>query len=143
MAIQLPNLRQIIFLAGTAQIGLVLGSLTIPRMLKWRAELAKVNPLIRQMFWTYAGYILVINLCFGLVSMFCADDLLNDSTLAGVVSSLIAVYWISRILVQFLYFDRTAFPTGFWYKAGEILLVSLFTSLSIIYSWAALHNINH
>ena len=143
MEIQLSNLRQIIFLAGLAQVALAFRSLTIPHILKWRTELAKVNPLVRQMFWTYAGYILVINLCFGLVSMFCSADLVNGSNLASLVTGFIAVYWISRILVQFLYFDRTAFPIGFWFRAGEILLVSLFALLGVIYSWATLHNINH
>ena len=57
------SIQQLIWFAGLTLVGLVVGSLAIPRVLNWRAELSKVQPLIKQMFWTYAAYILVINLC--------------------------------------------------------------------------------
>jgi len=123
-------------LAGWAQIALALGSLTIPRVLQWRASLLTTRPLIRQMFWVYAGYIFAINLCFGLISVLLSNDLINGSILATLICGFIAVYWISRILIQFFYFDRSAFPRGGWYLAGEIVLVSLFVVLSLIYAVA-------
>jgi hypothetical protein len=134
------NLQKLIFLAGFAQVGLVIGSLSIPRLLNWRSELAKVQPLIKQMFWTYAAYILVVNLCFGLISIFDFKDLSNGSTLAIICDGFIAAYWISRVLIQFFYFDRTGFPKGNWYAAGEIVLVALFIFLGLVYSYAGCHN---
>jgi hypothetical protein len=113
------HFTEVIFLAGIAQVGLVIGSLAIPSILKWRMELAKVNPLIRQMFWTYAAYILVINLCFGLLSICCAAELTDRSTLALLCNAFIAMYWISRVLIQFFYFDRASFPKGAWFNAGN------------------------
>jgi hypothetical protein len=130
------DINALIKFAGLAQIALVIGSLAIPGILKWRVELSKVQPLIKQMFWTYAAYILVINLCFGLLSVFAYQELRNGSVLAMVVTGFIAVYWISRVLIQFLYFDRTNFPAGGWNKFAEILLVALFIFLSIVYSRA-------
>src|SRR5579871_4678033 len=117
--------------AGAAQITLSLGSLITPRLLNWRDALSKTRPLIKQMFWTYAAYILIINLCFGLVSVFVTDELLSGSQLAIAVTGFIAVYWTVRVLIQFFYFDRTDFPKGKWYMAGEASLVGLFISLSI------------
>ena len=134
------NMQLIIRLAGLAQIALVMGSFAIPRVLNWRGELAKVQPLIKQMFWTYAAYILVINLCFGLLSVFCYPELVNGSKLAMLLTGFIAVYWISRILIQFFYFDRAGFPAGIWHKAAEAALVSLFIFLSVVYSRAAYIN---
>ena len=95
MEILRTHLKQLIYLAGLAQIALVTGSLAIPRILNWRTELAKVQPLIKQMFWTYAAYIVVINLCFGLLSVFATGELSNGSGLAIMVDAFIAVYWIS------------------------------------------------
>lgn len=132
--------QQLIFLAGLAQIALVLGSLAIPKILNWRAELAKVNLLIKQMFWVYAAYILVINLCFGLLSICAYRDLTNGSTLAMLIDGFIAVYWISRVLIQFLYFDRASFPTGKWNRLGEVVLIVVFAFLSIVYSYACYLN---
>ncbi|RYU91709.1 hypothetical protein EWM62_07160 [Mucilaginibacter terrigena] len=135
------NITYLIQIAGLAQIVLVFGSLAVPRILNWSAELAKLQPLIKQMFWTYAAYILVINLCFGLVSLLAYKDLLNGSLLATLVTAFIAVYWISRVLIQFFYFDRKGFPTGKWHTFAEVLLVSLFISLSMVYSYAFYHNL--
>src|ERR1700712_2557969 len=121
--IQMNNLSIIIF-AGLAQIALAVGSLAIPRILKWKVELSKVHPLIKQMFWVYAAYIFVINICFGVVSVLAAPDLTDGSNLAAVLTGFIAVYWISRVLIQFFYFDRTNFPNGGWNRFGEAVLVT-------------------
>ncbi|MES2274823.1 MAG: hypothetical protein V4592_02295 [Bacteroidota bacterium] len=137
---QIGQIQDWVFIAGLAQIALATGSLVIPKILNWKAELAKVQPLIKQMFWTYATYILVINLCFGLVSVFARVDLTNGSRLATLVTSFISVYWISRVLIQFLYFDRTYFPTGKWHRLREAVLVTLFVFLSIVYGYASCLN---
>ena len=134
------NIREFIWLAGLAQIMLAVGSLAIPRILNWRLELAKVRMTIKQMFWTYAAYIFAINLSFGLLSLTAYRELTDVTKLAMVITGFIAVYWISRIAVQFLYFDRSDFPTGKWHKTGEIVLVGVFIFLSIVYSWAFYFN---
>jgi len=132
--------QQIVCIAGIGQIILATCSITIPKILNWRGELTKVQPLIKQIFWTYACYILMINLCFGLVSAFAYTDLCNGSRLAVLCSGFIAAYWISRILTQFFYFDRSSFPKGKWYMVGETLLVMLFVFLASVYSFTAYHN---
>jgi hypothetical protein len=138
-----PNIQQLIYLAGIAQIALVIGSLAVPAVLNWRTELAKVRPLIKQVFWTYAAYILVINLCFGLVSALDFKELTNGTTLSMLVTGFVAFYWVSRILIQFFYFDRADFPTGKWHKLAEIILVALFIFLSVVYSLACHWNYKH
>ncbi|MET3980431.1 MULTISPECIES: hypothetical protein [unclassified Mucilaginibacter] len=130
------NIKILLRLAGLAQIVLVLGSLAIPKVLMFKAGLVTVRPLFKQMFWTYAAYILVTNLCFGLLSLFAYQDLLNHSVLAVCVTGFIAVYWISRVLVQFFYFDKVDLPNGPWHKVAEAVLVTLFITLSVVYSFA-------
>ncbi|MEO6978234.1 MAG: hypothetical protein ABI113_07625 [Mucilaginibacter sp.] len=136
MELDKPNIQQLICLAGLAQIVLVAGSPFIPKTLGWKVELAKVQPLIKQMFWTYAAYILVINLCFGLLSMFDYRELTGGSNLAIIIDGFIALYWVSRVLIQFFYFDRSNFPAGKWNKLAEVVLVLLFICLSAVYSLA-------
>lgn len=134
------NINLLLILAGIAQIVLALASPLTPRILNWKTQLAKVNPLIRQMFWAYAAYILVINLCFGLVSVFCHADLTDHTNLAKLITGFIAAYWTSRVLIQFLYFDRSGFPDGKLHLLGEVLLVGLFIFLSTVYSFACYYN---
>ncbi|REA59039.1 hypothetical protein DSL64_18950 [Dyadobacter luteus] len=131
-----------LFLAGLAQLVLVAGSVAIPKVLGWNKELARVQPLIRQMFWTYAAYILVINFYFGSLSVVAVDELMNKSFLAQVITGFIAVYWISRVLVQFFYFDRSSFPAGVLNQLAEVVLTCLFIALAVIYSLVFYFNLN-
>ena len=105
--------------AGTAQLILVVASLAIPRLLNWKGDLAKLRPLTRQVFWTYAAYIWVTNLSFGLLSTMTPQLLLDRSPLAGFVCSFIAVYWAARVVIQFGYFDRTDAPKGRFFVLGR------------------------
>lgn len=114
--------------------------MAIPRMLNWQQELSSLQPLLRQMFWTYAGYILVINFCFGLVSIWGKAELLNHSFLAKSITLFIALYWLARVVIQFFYFDKTDAPKGWFFTLGEIGLVALFVGFTLIYSWAFLNN---
>jgi hypothetical protein len=119
--------------AGLAQLILVVASLAIPRILNWKGDLAKLRPLTRQVFWTYAGYIWVTNLSFGLLSTMAPELLLDRSPLAGLVCGFIAVYWAVRVVVKFVYFDRRDAPKGGLFVLGETALVTLFVGLTIVY----------
>lgn len=57
------------------------------------------------MFWTYAASIWATNLSFGLVALRPAW-LLDRTPLATCVTGFIAAYWVGRVLIQFLHFDR-------------------------------------
>jgi hypothetical protein len=128
----------LIRLAGIGQLVLILASLAIPHMLDWKEETAKLRPLTRQVFWTYAAYIWTTNLAFGMLSTLAPHWLLDGSGLARSVSSFIAVYWIARLVIQFTYFDRRDAPQGSVFRVAEALLVGLFAYLAFVYSCTAL-----
>jgi hypothetical protein len=130
-------LKILIILCGIGHIALGLGSLVIPQMLDWKSALSAVPTLIRQIFWTYAGCILSINIFFGIVSLLYPDELLSGSGLSKALLILITLYWLSRVVIQFVYFDKTGIPEKFIYKAGEIALVSLFVAFTLVYGYAA------
>lgn len=126
---------------GIAQIVLALASLAIPRALRWPEETLKLNPLTRQVFWTYAGYICVSNFCFGLLTTFLPESLIDGTSLAAAVTGFIALWWAARVVIQFAYFDRSQAPKGLFYVVAEIALVVLFFVLTLIYGAAALANL--
>lgn len=130
-------MRLLLILAGLGQLSLALGSLAIPNVLRWREDTAKLRPLTRQVFWTYASYIWTTNVLFGLISTFTPALLLDRSPLARVVNGYITAYWGARILVQFFYFDRSEAPPGWFYKIAEAALVALFVFLTAVYGYAA------
>ena len=129
-----------ILIAGIGQLLLVIGSLAIPRVLNWKEETSKLKPLTRQVFWTYAGYIWFTNLSIAIISIVSPASLLDSSTLALAVTLYITIYWTARVLIQFLYFDRTDAPTGKIFVLAEVLLVGLFIGLTIVYGCAVYQN---
>ena len=129
---QLPTL---VFWAGWAQLVIVVGSLSIPHVLKWSDDVAQLRPLTRQVFWTYAAYIWSTNLFFGIISVMMPNELVGGSALALALSIFIAIYWGARIGIQFFYFDRRDAPTGLPFQLAEWLLVGIFVALTLIYSY--------
>lgn len=126
-------------LAGVGQLALVLGSLGIPRQLGWREKLAGTSPLLRQMFWVYAGYILATNLAFGLLSALAPGSLLDGSPLATLVCGFICVYWVSRVVIQWTYFDLSEIPRTPFNVFARWSLEGLFVALALVYgaaTWA-------
>ena len=130
-----------ILFAGIGQLAIVIGSLAIPRVLRWSDDVAKLRPLTRQVFWTYAGYIWATNLCFGLISTLAPEWLIDGSPLAAAVSGFIALYWGARVVIQFNYFDRSDAPAGFIFRVAEFVLISLFVFFTATYGCAATVNI--
>lgn len=134
-------IEKAIFWCGIGHLALCLGSLCVPAMLQWPKHLKHLQPLLRQMFWTYAAYILAINLCFGILSVYGSTELLNHSYLAKSITLFIGMYWLARIAIQFLYFDRSEAPKGLKYTAGEVVLIGMFSLFTVTFLAAFLFNI--
>ncbi|MFT5633028.1 MAG: hypothetical protein ACI9SQ_000738 [Rubritalea sp.] len=128
-------------LAGLAQLVLVAGSVAIPKCLNWGGGLADLMPLLRQMFWTYAIYISVMHVFFGVVSLFAAEELVSGGFITTSLCVLMLVWWLARILIQFFYFDKTGIPETKFNQLAEVALVLLFAFLSVVYGWAVWENL--
>jgi hypothetical protein len=132
------DVESLVRLAGAGQLVLVAASLAIPRVLGWREEVSRsLRPLTRQVFWTWGGYIWTCHMAFGFLSTFGASMLADGRPLSRLVCAFIATWWSARIVIQFVYFDRSAAPPGRLYKLAEPALVLLFVSLASIYWLAA------
>ncbi len=131
-----------VVLAGVGQLILVAASAVIPRCLDWKGPLAVLPLLMRQLFWTYAGYILGMHLFFGLISVFGTQLLLDDSPQAAILCGLMMTWWLVRIGLQFCCFDRKGIPQTRFNILAEVLLVLLFLFLTIVYGLALFTNLN-
>ena len=126
-----------IILAGITQLSIAASSLGIPRLLGWREETARLQPLTRQVFWTYASYILVSHIAFGILAVAAPSALLDGSVLARAVCAFIAAWWLSRAVLQFVVFDRSVAATRPLFRFAEAAYVSSFVYLALVYSMAA------
>ena len=129
------KLELALLLAGFTQLAIAASSLMIPRMLAWREETAKLKPLTRQVFWTYAVYIWTTNVAFGLLSLLSPKSLLDGSFLARAVCGFIALYWLGRVAVQFFVFDRSITVQPL-FRVAEGLYLAAFVYLGIAYTIA-------
>lgn len=125
-----------LLLAGLAQLAIASSSVFIPRLLGWRQETALLRPLTRQVFWTYASYILGIHVAFAALTLLAPRALTDGSILARAVCAFIAVYWATRLILQFTVFDRSVAVRPL-FRFAEMAYVSAFVYLAIVYSAAA------
>ena len=127
---------RLVFLAGLTQLLIALSSLALPRILGWREQTQRLEPLTRHVFWTYAAYILGTNLSFAAVSML-APHLLTDGTpLARLVSGFITVYWGARVLIQ-IFSYRQAKPEGAFYAFADVVFLLAFIFCTTVYGAVA------
>ncbi|MGZ8781078.1 MAG: hypothetical protein ACXW31_14245 [Thermoanaerobaculia bacterium] len=81
--------------------------------------------MTRQVFWTYASYIMGIHVAFGLLSLLAPGALLDGSLLARSVCGFIAVYWLVRLTLQFVAFDRSVAAGRPLFRFAEAAYVSV------------------
>jgi len=127
--------------AGFVQLAIAGSSLLIPKMLGWRQDVARLQPLTARVFWTYAGYIFSTNVAFGLLSALMPARLAEHSPLAIAVTGFMAVYWLSRLVIQFAFFDRVEAASAPLFRIARLLYVTAFASLATVYSFTAIQGL--
>jgi len=118
-------MRTVLVIVGLGQIALAIASLFLPRILGWRSQTARLEPLTRRVFWVYAAYILGTNLCLGGLTALAPELLLDRSVLARIVAGYAAVYWGARLVIQFVWF-RSVCPKGRWYALADAAVTAAF-----------------
>lgn len=129
-----------ILLAGLLQAVLVVAGCIVPFVFQWNRDLAGARTLTRQIFWTYAGYILSTNVFFAVLCLCQPGALLDGSYLARCLTLYMCLYWLVRLILQFSYFDRASAPKGPLIHLAEMVLVTTFVLLTGLYGWAAAVN---
>ncbi|MBA4031074.1 MAG: hypothetical protein C0478_09300 [Planctomyces sp.] len=131
------NLATAIFLLGVGQLSVLIASALVPMRLNWKATLAPLPPLIRQLFWIYGGYVVLSIVGLGLVCLFNAQELASGSRLARSLCLYGATFWGIRLSLQ-PFLNVKPYLTSWWLHCGYHLLTLLFTSFTSIYLWAAI-----
>jgi hypothetical protein len=123
--------------AGILHFGLLLAAFSVPRVLGWEAELKKVAPLTRQVVLVHGGFIVLIIIGFGLLTLLAGRELLGGSRLALLSTLLIGAFWAGRLLIQFFYFKPAPWLTTRFRKVGYRALYAVFAYFSFVYITAA------
>jgi hypothetical protein len=122
----------LLLVVGLGQLALVVASLFLPRVLRWREQLAALQPLTRRIFWVYAAYILGTNVCLGALTAFAPQLLMERTPLARLVAGYAGLYWGARLVIQFVWF-RGAAPKGLGYALADGAVTTGFALCTAVY----------
>jgi len=130
------SLPLLIWLAGWGQLSVLIASAMVPVKLNWKQELSPLPQLVRQLFWVYGGYVVLMIVSLGLLSLFHAEELASGSRLARSLCLFAAVFWGIRLSLQ-PFLAARPYLTAWWLWAGEAVLTLWFAAFTLIFALAA------
>jgi len=80
-------------------------NVSLPRRLRYRENLSRVSPIIRQIFVVHSIYVVFVVLFFGVLCLFFALVLPGGSGLGRFLSATMAIFWLVRVPLQLFYYD--------------------------------------
>ena len=132
-------MRTLILLGGLVHFGILIASALTPGVLEWRRHLAAFPALLRQLFWVYGSFIVLVIISFGTISLAHPGALASGEPLARAMCAMISIFWSARLAVQWCVFDATPFLTNAFLEFGYHILTLSFIALALIYGCAAIH----
>src|SRR5580698_6161448 len=128
-------LLTILWLAALVQILIAATNFYLPRKLKYRENLERVAPIIRQIFVVHSVYIVGVLLLFAALTFGFASELASGKGLGRFLAAGIAAFWLFRAPVQLLYYDASLRRTN---RLGDIAFTVAAIFLTAAYGAAAL-----
>jgi hypothetical protein len=127
------SLRLAIQFAGLLHFLIAAANFIAPRMLHYRENLARVSPIIRQIFHVHATYIVLVLVGFGVICLLFPGDLMGASRLGRFLCGFLALFWALRVAVQLGFYDRT---TKAKHPVGNFLFSGIFLYLLAVFATA-------
>ncbi|MFZ0819785.1 MAG: hypothetical protein WAM91_06930 [Candidatus Acidiferrales bacterium] len=128
-------LRSCLLAAGCIQVAIVLANFYLPGKLRYRENLARVAPIIRQAFFVHASYIVGIVLLFAAVTFGFASELTSGRGLGRFLAAAMCVFWLVRVPVQVFYYDGSLRRAN---RLGDAAMLAALAFLAATYGAAAL-----
>jgi len=129
------NLDLLLQLGGIVQLGIAGANLLAPRRFAYRENLARVSPIVREIFVVHCIYIVLVVLFFAAVCLLLPDELHGGCALGRVLSGFLAAFWGLRMLIQLVFYDRALRHAA---PVLDALFVGAFGYLTAVFLWAAL-----
>ncbi len=124
-----------LWIAGFVQLAIALATVVLPKKLNYRQNLARVAPIVRQIFVVHSGYIVGIVLLFAVVTFGFAGDLASGRGLGRFLAAAMALFWLCRVPLQLFYYDAALRRA---HRAGDAAMTFALLLLSVTYAVAAL-----
>jgi hypothetical protein len=127
-----------LWVAGAVQLVMCAANIFLPRRLKYRENLSRVSPIIRQVFFVHSAYIVGVVALFAAATFFFAAELTSGHGLGRFLAAAIALFWLCRIPVQLFYYDPVLRREN---RAGDFAYMAAALFLGTVYAAAALSQV--
>jgi len=104
------HLVEAIRVAGVIQLVIIAVNLLLPGRLRVREQLATAPRLIRQIFYAHWAYIVLLLGLFSALCLAFPAELAGACGLGRFLSAFLATFWLSRLAVQWAYYDPRYAP---------------------------------
>jgi hypothetical protein len=121
--------------AGAVQLLILSANFFLPKKLSCRENLARVSPMIREIFIVHWVYIVLVLGIFTSLSFWFAPELAGASRLGQYLSAVIAVFWLLRVPIQLFFYDSELRRLN---RFGDVAFLIAFSYLGVVFSVAAL-----
>jgi len=121
--------------AGAVELLILGANFVLPKKLSCRENLARVSPMIREVFIVHWVYIVLVLGIFTSLSFWFAPELAGASRLGRYLSAVIAVFWLLRVPIQLFFYDSELRKLN---RFGDVVFLIAFSYLGVVFSVAAL-----
>lgn len=124
-----------LWLAGGVQLAIVAANIVLPRHIPVRANLLRLDPIVRQIFLVHWFYVLYVVVAFAAVCFLFTDELAGGTPLGRFLTGVMALFWGSRVVLQFAYYDSELRRSK---RLLDILYTLAVAYLAVVFGIAAL-----
>jgi hypothetical protein len=128
-------LVQLLWVGGALQLVILAANFVLPGKLNCRENLARVSPMIREVFIVHWAYIVLILGVFACMSFWFAPELAGASSLGRFLAAVIAVFWLLRVPIQLFFYDPELRRQN---RLGDVIFLLAFSYLGVVFGVAAL-----
>jgi hypothetical protein len=133
----MPKLSLLIQICGGLHLSILLAGALMPQVLDWRRALAPLEKLTRQIIWIHGSFIVMVIVAFGIVSLTQSTALSQGSALARCICGFIAIFWGTRLMIQFFAMDPRGHLGNRFLRVGYHMLTIAFALFTTVYGLAA------
>jgi len=122
-------------LVGVFMAALVVLNLFVPRHLRWREDLQRIQLVNRQIFEVHAIFIVLVLGMFAVLLLSSSEALLEPSRLSRLLLGGLTIFWGLRLLAQWFYYspatwrgDRLRTLAHYGFSAAWIYVTAVFAA---------------
>jgi len=124
-----------LWIAGGVHLAIAASNFWVPGILDYRENLAKLSPIVRQVFVVHSIYTVLVLLGFSGLCFFFAPELAIGAPLGRFLSACLALFWLLRVVLQFAYYDRELRAK---YRLGDVAYTMAISCLGVVFAVVAL-----